>query len=368
MTNSSQPKNTRSLLSFISKKPITAFVALVAAVLIWYYASRKVEKVKEFQIPFELTLSTENRDFVISEVTDSFGQTQKNTLDISLKGPTGTLADVNEESLSIQKTISLPTIPPDEHIIEKRITISESDLKLPLGLHIYQPDPPRLNLKIEESITKKKPLPLNRDRFFEGEPAPGFKLASTSASDSSIRLKGPYSLMQNIDDLQIVPRVKIDLEDRNESTIKQQVNLKLIPSQPITLQPQSTIVEARITNRKQKVTRSVPVGIWVRPTSTDFVKHPGWNMKPEEGKLKTTFRIPQNWEENRFQQSRIHLVFFPTSSDRNSLQNPSPYTVETERLTFVFQGMKPEDRNKIEVVKIHENDIIFLGGEVIQNE
>lgn len=351
-------KNTFSYLLF--NKPTTLVLALLAAIAIWFYISKKVERTKEFNVSIELQTKQAGSSHVISKISNPAGKEVEDQVKVTLRGPAGALARVNERELRINREVIYPSQEEDRKV-DQQISISEADLQLPVGVYIHKPDPLYLTLHFEKKITKQKELSFSRERFFRGEPAPGFKLGDATLSDKTIEVRGPFSTMENLEEMQILPRNRINLEGRTASIINRQIRLRIYPPHLyVRLQPQTVTLHVEIVNEKKEIVIEVPVGIWIQPKYAETLKSRKWKMSPANGKIETRFRIPKQWSSDRFQESNVMFVFLPNSSDLTSLQDASaPYTVDTGRLRILFQGLSQEEKNKIEIKKILQEDIIF---------
>lgn len=127
------------------------------------------------------------------------------------------------------------------------IPVHPADVDLPKGLVLQELLTPTLTIRLETASTK----PVDVVAVLEGNPAPGFAVATVTLKPDPIVLKGTETMLAGIETVKTRP---INLEDASES-FKKEVPLNL--PEAIAVDPPLRIVVAHVRIRERIVTRII---------------------------------------------------------------------------------------------------------------
>lgn len=168
--------------------PLHFFVALVAAILLWYgLAGQKNENISVRGVKPALTLVNMPRNLVLmSSVPD--------TISLQLRGP---LSKSLDAAAGLEVYLDLADARPGT----SSFTIDIAGISLPDDVEVVSIEPSAITLELERLIsgnTTLKPV-------VEGVPAPGFVIGATRVIPVQVNIQGPESRVLELESVATTP-------------------------------------------------------------------------------------------------------------------------------------------------------------------
>jgi len=168
--------------------PLHFFVALVAAILLWYgLAGQKSENISVRGVKPSLTLVNMPRNIVLmSSVPD--------TISLQLRGP---LSKSLDAAAGLEVYLDLADARPGTSVF----AIDVAGIQLPDDVEVVSIEPAAITLELERLISGNIALlPL-----VEGVPAPGFIIGETRVSPTQVTIQGPESRVLELKSVTTTP-------------------------------------------------------------------------------------------------------------------------------------------------------------------
>jgi len=168
--------------------PLHFFVALVAAVLLWYgLAGQKNENISVRGVKAALTLVNMPRNLVLmSSVPD--------TISLQLRGPLS-------KSLNAASGLEVYLDLADARPGATSFTIDGAGITLPDDVEVVSIEPSAITLELERLVTSNITLlPM-----VEGVPAPGFTIGETRISPIRVNVQGPEGRVLELESVETNP-------------------------------------------------------------------------------------------------------------------------------------------------------------------
>ncbi|MFC1856047.1 YbbR-like domain-containing protein [Thermodesulfobacteriota bacterium] len=178
--------------------------SFIFALTLWFFVSGKGRSYTEISYTLPLEFKNIPGNLVI---TNDFND----KIEIRMSGPTAILNSVRSEKLKY--TIDLSKIVAGE----SSFSINPENIGLSSGLKITKMSPSKIDLNIENIITKTVPISIN----IVGEVAKGYTILSQQITPSSVDIKGAESEVKKIES---IPTIEINISGAT-SKIEKEVDL-----------------------------------------------------------------------------------------------------------------------------------------------
>jgi len=166
--------------------------ALLVAFFLWYaVAGQRRERISERQVTVPLTLVNIPPDLVITNNVPE-------TVSLRLRGA---LSRILADGDSMQVVLDLAGAEPGS----RTFPVKPAQIKLPPDVTVVSIDPPEIELHLERLQVRQVPV----TPVIEGEPAPGFEVTGVRTVPSSLAVRGPESLVTDLEEVETTP-VRVD--------------------------------------------------------------------------------------------------------------------------------------------------------------
>ena len=154
-------------------------MSIVLAALLWLAVAGEQTVERALRIPLEFTN--------VPEQLEPVGE-PPNVVDVRVRGSSGRLSRIATGELVA--VVDLRSARPGQRLFH----VSGSDVRAPFGVEVLQVAPSSLYLTFESSLTKTVPVVPE----VEGDPAPGFEIATRSADPATVEVIGPQSAVADM--------------------------------------------------------------------------------------------------------------------------------------------------------------------------
>ena len=219
--------------------------ALVITLALWFGVTGLSTPTKErLTVPLNPTIST---DAVIMNAI-------RQDVDILISGDKRKLDQINRSDLSAG--LDLTAVGPGDWVIA--LSPDTVSVALPPGVKLVNVQPGNMAVKLEAVEEKDIEVKV----LTESEPAAGFEIYSTSILPQKIRVRGPASVMQTLDD---VLTDKIDLTGKKEDFTSKQIPVNVSNAKAAVL---NTVVDVFFHIGEKRVERAFTLPIPGAPGNT----------------------------------------------------------------------------------------------------
>jgi YbbR domain-containing protein len=203
-------KGASSLIAFFKKIFIDdwpmKFVALLITITLWFGVSglrtNTTARLKSVALNIKLQNDMELTSASLAEI------------DLFVTGDKRKVDPLNPRDLVA--SLDLTQMSPGERIVQ--LTPSNVVVDLPTGVSLDSVEPTQIPIKLERIIVKDLPIEPN----FIGSPRNGLEFYSSETNPKTVRVRGPEGI---VDGLTSLSSERIDLRDRSESFVVDQLNL-----------------------------------------------------------------------------------------------------------------------------------------------
>jgi YbbR domain-containing protein len=155
-------------------------LSIALAALLWLIVSGEQIVERALRIPLEYTNVPERLE-IVGDPPD--------VVDVRVRGSSGTLSRV--ASGELVAVLDLATARPGQR---RLFHLSSSDVRAPFGIEVVQVTPSNFYMNFEQSATRQVPVVPE----VEGVPAPGFEIATVTASPATVTVEGPSSAVKEM--------------------------------------------------------------------------------------------------------------------------------------------------------------------------
>ena len=222
------------MLRWIFQNWSLKLLALVIAVVMWYFVAAQEKAEVTLKVAVELT-NVPRHAMVVGEVVSE--------LEVRLSGPRALIRRVPE--MRAPKTISLSDLPMGEHVFQ----VAPEDLRFPPGLRVLRISPSSVTVHLVRRVTKKVPV----RPVLKGDPAPGHEVKEVVFKPKEVEISGSEEDLKEVDWLWTMPldvgglkettTVKATLRLPRGRTLRLEfssVEAKLVVTQPPQTKPPSS--------------------------------------------------------------------------------------------------------------------------------
>jgi len=154
-------------------------MSIVLAALLWLAVAGEQTVERALRIPLEFTN--------VPEQLEPVGE-PPNVVDVRVRGSSGRLSRIATGELVA--VVDLRSARPGQRLFH----VSSSEVRAPFGVEVLQVAPSSLYLTFEASSAKTVPVVPE----VEGDPAPGFEIATRSADPATVDVIGPQSAVADM--------------------------------------------------------------------------------------------------------------------------------------------------------------------------
>ncbi len=252
-------------LTFIKNKPenwLLKAISLCLAVMLWYFVVGEDQLDITMKVPIEVINLPRNL---------TISNQYKKEIEVSVRGPRSIVLDLKNRNIS--RPVNLSDAKPGTIVIKN----DETSISFPKGITVQRLQPKNITLLLDQLIQKDFPI----EPVTQGKPAKGYILQKLYLDPDRLVISGPKNVLDR--DVALKTYV-IDLEGLNHSTTLQ-VHLNLDPDFLDLLG--ETVVTAKLDVREKLVVRTVdniPVN----------VREAGVPVTVQPDSIKVEARIPEN--------------------------------------------------------------------------
>lgn len=186
----------KKILKIFTKNKFEKVLALLVTIIIWAIVISKTEETKDFDITIKV--KTGLNTVVVNDPV--------NTIHITAKGNSFSFARLASEEKILDVDLSL------KEPGQTMIYFDQSKVPASKYLDIEKVFPKEIIYNIEKLVEKTVKI----EPYINGQPSRGFKIEKVETSPSKVKIKGPESILK---DLEYIPTEKINISSLNRSKI-----------------------------------------------------------------------------------------------------------------------------------------------------
>ena len=177
--------------SFIRRDFLRKMMALLFAILLWFYVEGQLRQGETFQnIPVTLMYDKNS----VSLEKELF------TVSVSLRGSGRMLQKVRPSDLKVTAQMKSDAVPKGGGFYD--LPLPPENVSAPVGVRVVQVDPPRLMIPVDRMETKRN-VPVRVT--FSGKLRPGYQSGKSSVSPAQIDIRGPGRMLTDLKELLTEP-------------------------------------------------------------------------------------------------------------------------------------------------------------------
>ncbi len=312
--------------TLIKNKPenwLLKAISICLAIMLWYFVVGEDQLDITIQVPIEVINIP--RDLTIS---NQF----KKEIEVSVRGPRSMVLDLKNRDIS--RPVNLSNAKPGTIVIKN----DEDSISFPKGISVQRLQPKNITLLLDQLIQKNFPI----DPVTQGEPARGYVLQKLYLDPDHLAISGPKNILER--DLALKTYV-IDLDGLDHSTTLQ-VHLNLDPDFLDLIG--ETVVTAKLDVREKLVDRKV-VNIPVN------VREANLPVTVQPDSITVEARIP----ENLIKDTPELVMLFRASVSVNGINTPTHKPV-------VVNGVSVPGHDPIQVLSMKPENVLITPVENVQ--